>query len=156
METSNSVELAAEIVAAFVANNAVPANQLSTLIETVHGAVARLANGDFAPTEPGAGAPAVPISQSITPDYLICLEDGRRFKSMRFHLARLGLSPERYREKWGLPPDYPMVAPNYALRRSAIAKQIGFRKDGEDAAEPPGAGARKRGRRRKAGTSTIA
>ena len=71
-------------------------------------------------------SPAVPIRKSVTPDYLICLEDGKKFKSMRRHLAGLGLTPEQYREKWKLPSDYPMVAPNYAAQRSAMAKQIGL------------------------------
>jgi predicted transcriptional regulator len=70
--------------------------------------------------------PAVPIRRSITPDFLICLDDGKRFKSLRRHLTGLGLTPEQYREKWNLPSDYPMVAPNYAAQRSALAKQIGL------------------------------
>jgi predicted transcriptional regulator len=89
--------------------------------------IERLAAGpENAPPQIEAKAPAVPIRKSITPDFLICLDDGKRFKSLRRHLAGLGLTPEQYREKWNLPPDYPMVAPNYAAQRSALAKQIGL------------------------------
>jgi predicted transcriptional regulator len=87
----------------------------------------RLAAGpESAPPQVEAKPPAVPIRKSITPDFLICLEDGKRFKSLRRHLARLGLTPALYREKWNLPSDYPMVAPNYAAQRSALAKKIGL------------------------------
>ena len=90
-------------------------------------------------------SPAVPIRKSVTPDYLICLEDGKKFKSLRRHLAGLGLTPEQYREKWKLPSDYPMVAPNYAAQRSAMAKQIGL-----------GQFARKAGVRKSSGRSKAA
>ena len=127
MGTLSPIELAAEMVAAFVSNNSVPTSELPALIYAVHTAVARLAVGpENAPPQVEAKAPAVPIRKSITPDYLICLEDGKRFKSLRRHLAGLGLTPEQYREKWKLPSDYPMVAPNYAAQRSAMAKQIGL------------------------------
>ncbi len=81
---------------------------------------------DIAPPQVEAKTPAVPIRKSITPDFLICLDDGKRFKSLRRHLAGLGLTPEQYRVKWNLPSDYPMVAPNYAAQRSALAKKIGL------------------------------
>jgi predicted transcriptional regulator len=127
METPDSVELAAEVVAAYVSNNPVPSSGLSALIVSVHAAVESLGKAQekaLAPTE--TKAPAVPVRKSVAPDYLICLEDGKKFKSLRRHLRLLGLSPEQYREKWGLPPDYPMVAPNYAAQRSALAKKIGL------------------------------
>ncbi len=127
MGTSNAIEMAAEIIAAFVANNPLPKAELPALIQAMHTTVARLEDepkGAPAPVEPKA--PAVPIRRSITPEFLICLEDGKRFKSMRRHLAGLGLTPDQYREKWNLPADYPMVAPNYAAQRSAMAKQIGL------------------------------
>jgi predicted transcriptional regulator len=127
MATPDSVELAAEVVAAYVSNNPVPSSGLSALIVSVHAAVASLgkeAEKALAPTEPKT--PAVPIRKSVAPDYLICLEDGKKFKSLRRHLRLLGMTPEQYREKWGLPPDYPMVAPNYAAQRSALAKKIGL------------------------------
>jgi predicted transcriptional regulator len=127
MTTPDSVELAAEVVAAYVSNNPVPSSGLSALILSVHAAVESLGKAPekaLAPTE--TKAPAVPVRKSVAPDYLICLEDGKKFKSLRRHLRLLGLSPEQYREKWGLPPDYPMVAPNYAAQRSALAKKIGL------------------------------
>jgi predicted transcriptional regulator len=127
MAKSNPVELAAEIVAAFVSNNPLPKGELPALIHAVHSAVERLAaEPESAPPQVEAKAPAVPIRRSITPDFLICLDDGKRFKSLRRHLAGLGQTPEQYREKWNLPFDYPMVAPNYAAQRSALAKQIGL------------------------------
>ncbi len=127
MGTSSAIEMAAEIIAAFVANNPLPKTELPALIHAIHMTVARLENEPKsapAPVEPKA--PAVPIRRSITPEFLICLEDGKRFKSMRRHLAGLGLTPDQYREKWNLPADYPMVAPNYAAQRSAMAKKIGL------------------------------
>ena len=127
MEKSRPAELAAEIVAAFVSNNSVPKGELPALIEAVHAAVKTLADGGkiaAAVTEPPT--PAVSVRKSVTPDYLICLDDGRRFKSLRRHLATLGMTPEQYRAKWSLPSDYPMVAPNYAARRSALAKSLGL------------------------------
>jgi predicted transcriptional regulator len=127
MAKSNPVELAAEIVAAFVSYNPVPKSELPSLIESVHSAVERLEKGpESAPPQVEAKAPSVPIRRSITPDFLICLDDGRRFKTLRRHLAGLGLTPEQYRVKWNLPSDYPMVAPNYAAQRSALAKKIGL------------------------------
>jgi predicted transcriptional regulator len=127
MAKSNPVELAAEIVAAFISYNPLPKSELPVLIEAVHSAVERLEKGlEGAPPRIEAKAPAVPIRRSITPDFLICLEDGKRFKTMRRHLAGLGLTPAQYREKWNLPSDYPMTAPNYAAQRSAIAKTLGL------------------------------
>src|SRR5271155_2687602 len=123
MEKSHPTEMAAEIVAAFVSNNSVPRNELSALFETVHAAVKRLAEGGvvgLAVTEPPAQEPAVSIRKSVTPDYLICLDDGRKFKSLRRHLGALGMTPEQYRAKWNLPYDYPMVA----AQRSELAKKI--------------------------------
>jgi predicted transcriptional regulator len=127
MVASNPIELATEIVAAFVSNNPLPKGELPALIHEVHTAVARLATGpETAQPQLEAKVPAVPVRRSITPDFLICLDDGKRFKSLRRHLTGLGLTPEQYREKWNLPSDYPMVAPNYAAQRSALAKQIGL------------------------------
>jgi len=125
--TSNPIELAAEMVAAFVSNNPLPKSELPALIHALHATVTRLA-GEPKSASPQIEpkAPAVPIRKSLTPDFLICLEDGKRFKSMRRHLAGLGMTPEQYREKWKLPADYPMVAPNYAAQRSAMAKKIGL------------------------------
>jgi predicted transcriptional regulator len=127
MDGSNPIELAARVVAAFVSNNSVPVGELPALIQAVHTSVKSLAEGlESTAPKVEAKAPAVSIRRSVTPDYLICLEDGKRFKSLRRHLTTFGLTPEQYREKWGLPADYPMVAPNYAAQRSALAKKIGL------------------------------
>jgi predicted transcriptional regulator len=152
MGTSNPIELAAEIVAAFVSNNSVPPSELSTLIQSVHAGLLKIASGTVTPAEPEPATPAVTVRKSITPDYLICLDDGKKFKSLRRHLSALGTTPEQYRAKWKLPADYPMVAANYAAQRSALAKKIGlgqFRKNAA-AAQPAIAGKRKAGRPRKA------
>ncbi|MGA2495482.1 MAG: MucR family transcriptional regulator [Roseiarcus sp.] len=132
-ESSKPVDLAAEIVAAFVAHNSLRSADLPALIESVHAGLVKIANGAANSEEPAAPTAAVTIRKSVTPDYLICLDDGRKFKSLRRHLGRLGMTPEQYRAKWKLPDDYPMVAPNYASLRSALAKKIGlgqFRKSG--------------------------
>jgi predicted transcriptional regulator len=127
MSESSPIELASEIVAAFVSNNPLPKGELPSLILAVHTAVVKLAAGpESVPLPIEVKTAAVPIRRSITPDFLICLDDGRRFKSLRRHLTGLGLTPQQYREKWNLPSDYPMVAPNYAAQRSALAKKIGL------------------------------
>jgi predicted transcriptional regulator len=115
---------AARIVAGYVSNHTVPAAELSKLIDEVHQALVRVAKGVKA-SEPGK--PAVPPSRSVTPEHIVCLEDGQKFKSLRRHLkSRYGMTPQQYREKWGLAADYPMVAPNYAAKRSALAKKMGL------------------------------
>ena len=128
MGTSKPIELATEIVAAFVSNNSVRTSDLAVLIELVHAALVGLASeGEGAPAPTEAKAPAVSVRKSITPDYLICLDDGKPYKSLRRHLTAIGVTPQQYRAKWNLPADYPMVAPNYAARRSAMAKESGTR-----------------------------
>jgi predicted transcriptional regulator len=124
--SSQFIELATDIVSAYVSNNSVGTGDLPTLIKDVYGALSRVQNGEAtAPAE--AAKPAVPVKKSITPDYIICLEDGKQFKSLKRHLrTQYGLSPEQYREKWNLGADYPMVAPNYAAARSKLAKQMGL------------------------------
>ncbi|MET7243762.1 MucR family transcriptional regulator [Methylobacterium sp. EM32] len=124
--STNHIGLAADIVAAFVSNNSVPVGDLPGLITSVHHALDGLGRAGAAePAEPLT--PAVPIKKSIMPDYLVCLEDGKKFKSLKRHLrTRYGLSPEEYRERWNLSPDYPMVAPNYAAARSELAKTMGL------------------------------
>jgi predicted transcriptional regulator len=104
----------------------VPRADLPALFEGLHSALKRLADGEVAPPVVEPPTPAVPVRKSVTPDYLICLDDGRRFKSLRRHLTKLGMTPEQYRAKWNLPSDYPMVASNYAAQRSAMAKNLGF------------------------------
>ena len=120
------IELTAQIVSAYVGNNSVAAHDLSVLINQVHGALTRVSSGQSdAPSEPLK--PAVSVKKSITPDYIVCLEDGKKFKSLKRHLrTQYDMTPEQYREKWGLPHDYPMVAPNYAAARSHLAKQMGL------------------------------
>ena len=124
--SNNYIELAADIVSAYVSNNSVPASELPALINDVHNALLRVDSG-VAPVVAEALKPAVPTKKSITNDYIICLEDGKKFKSLKRHLrTQYNISPEEYREKWGLPADYPMVAPNYAKARSQLAKQMGL------------------------------
>lgn len=120
------IELAADIVSAYVSNNSVAASDLPALIHEVHSALLRVSSG-VAPVSTEAPKPAVAPKKSIFPDYIICLEDGKRFKSLKRHLrTKYNLSPEQYRDRWSLPADYPMVAPNYAKARSALAKQMGL------------------------------
>ncbi len=125
---SEIVELTAEIVAAYVGNNTVPSAELPSLIDNIYRALAAATNGEPAPArEPAELKPAVPLKRSIHTDYIVCLEDGKKFKSLKRHLrTHYNLSPEQYREKWKLPADYPMVAPNYAETRSLLAKKIGL------------------------------
>jgi predicted transcriptional regulator len=126
MERDELIELTAEIVSAYVSNNNVDSSDLSELIGDIHAALQRTAGGPPEP-EPEPLKPAVPVRKSVTPDYIICLEDGKRFKSLKRHLRTYyDLTPDEYRQKWGLPPDYPMVAPNYAQARSSLAKQMGL------------------------------
>ena len=120
------VALTAEIVSAYVSNNTVSASDVSALIGDVHSALARAAGG-VDPVEREELRPAITVKKSVTPEFIICLEDGKKFKSLKRHLrTHYNLSPEEYREKWGLPHDYPMVAPNYAAARSALAKKMGL------------------------------
>ena len=123
---NNFIELTAGIVSAFVSNNSVAAGDIPTLINQVHSALLRVSTGaKETPTEPLK--PAVSVKKSITPEYLICLDDGKKFKSLKRHLrTQYNVTPEQYREKWGLPLDYPMVAPNYAAARSKLAKDMGL------------------------------
>jgi predicted transcriptional regulator len=124
--SSQFIELATDIVSAYVSNNSIGAGELPILIKDVYGALTRVTNPEANPAVTNA-KPAVSIKKSITPDYIICLEDGKKFKSLKRHLrTQYGLSPEQYREKWSLPSDYPMVAPNYAAARSRLAKQMGL------------------------------
>jgi predicted transcriptional regulator len=120
------LEMTADIVAAYVSNNDVKPTDLPALIESVHMSVTALALGPQAEDLP-APVPAVPIDESLTEEYIICLEDGKPFKSLKRHLrTKFDLTPQAYREKWGLPHDYPMVAPSYAKERSKLAKKMGL------------------------------
>ena len=123
---SSYIQLTANIVSAYVSNNTVPSAEIPNLIGQIHSALLRVSGGQ-APSPAEPLKPAVPLKRSITSDYLICLEDGKKFKSLKRHLrTQYKMTPEQYREKWGLPPDYPMVAPNYAAARSALAKKMGL------------------------------
>jgi len=126
LASPNYIELAADIVSAYVSNNSVPSGDLPSLINDVHLALVKVAgNASEVPAE--APKPAIPVKKSITPDYIVCLEDGKKFKSLKRHLrTQYNMTPEQYRERWGLPADYPMVAPNYAKARSQLAKQMGL------------------------------
>jgi predicted transcriptional regulator len=120
------VEMAADIVSAYVSANSVAAQDIPALIRTVHAALKEVAGAGPAVAE-NSQEPAVAIRKSVTPDYIICLEDGKKFKSLKRHLrTRYGMTPDEYRTKWGLPHDYPMVAPNYAKERSNLAKRMGL------------------------------
>jgi predicted transcriptional regulator len=120
------IELAAGIVSAYAANNTVPVSELTKLIADVHGALTRASTGAVEVKEEPL-KPAVPVKKSISPDFLICLEDGKQFKSLKRHLrTKYNMTPDDYRAKWNLPSDYPMVAPNYAASRSQLAKSMGL------------------------------
>ena len=154
------IQITADIVAAFVSNNAVRASELPFLIEAVHGSLWKVTEVKAEEPAPEAKPPAVPVKKSITDDYLICLEDGKKFKSLKRHLSTAyGMTPDEYRAKWGLNRDYPMVAPAYASARSSLARQMGLGRKREDAAEdiepvvevaapPPVEAPRRRGRPR--------
>ena len=124
--SSHLIEMVSDIVSAYVAHNPVPVADLPKLIEKVHGVLTEIdgtGNGEDKPEL----KPAVPVRKSITDDHIVCLEDGKKFKSLKRHLrTRYDMSPDEYREKWGLPADYPMVAPNYARQRSELARKMGL------------------------------
>ena len=125
-DNAQILEMTADIVSAYVGNNNVQAAEVPGLISSIHAALTQVSTGAVEP-EPELKDPAVPVRKSIAPDYLICLEDGKKFKSLKRHLrTHYDLSPEQYREKWGLPADYPMVAPNYSETRSRLAKDNGL------------------------------
>jgi len=130
------VELTAEIVAAYVSNNSVPVHELPDLINRVHTSLTGTTGGVVAAKSEDI-KPAVPIKKSLTPDYIVCLEDGLKFKSLKRHLSsKYDLSPDEYRAKWGLQADYPMVAPNYATARSELAKSMGLGRKAEEPKKP--------------------
>lgn len=144
-KADNLIELTAHVVSAYVSNNPVPVSELPGLIGQIHIALKATAGG-AAPEKSEALKPAVPIRKSVTPDYILSLEDGKKFKSLKRHLAtHYGLTPDEYRAKWGLPANYPMVAPNYAAARSALAKTMGLgRKPKEPETPAPAKRARKK------------
>lgn len=125
-DTGKFIEQTADIVSAYVSNHSVPAEQIPHLINQVHAALVRVSSGQGdSGLEPPK--PAVPVKRSVTAEYIVCLDDGKKFKSLKRHLrTQYNMTPEQYREKWNLPPDYPMVAPNYAAARSQLARQMGL------------------------------
>lgn len=141
--SAGTVELTAEIVSAYVGNNSVHLGELPNVIASIHSALQNLGK-PLKPVEEKL-TPLMPIRKTITPDHLISLEDGKRYKSLKRHLSGRGLTPQQYRQKWSLPSDYPMVAPNYAAQRSQLAKALGLGRKREEPAAPT-----KRGRPRKA------
>jgi predicted transcriptional regulator len=150
----NVLELTADVVSAFISKNRTAVNDLPALISQVHATLTATAAGKSEP-EPRKLEPAVPIKNSVKPDYIICLEDGKKFKSLKRHLRAYNLTPEEYRKKWGLKHDYPMVAPAYAAKRSELAKSMGLGnlRTKESATKPKLAAAKSKpaaGKRRKA------
>jgi predicted transcriptional regulator len=130
--SNDLLRMSVEIVSAYVSNNSIAATQVPDVINTVYGALTSI-NGQTVTESAEAQKPAISVRRSVNPDHIVCLEDGKKLKMLKRHLrAAYGMSPDEYRAKWGLPSDYPMVAPNYAQQRSAFAKQIGLgRKKGE-------------------------
>jgi predicted transcriptional regulator len=137
--SQNTVGLTANIVSAYVSNNPVPLSELPSLIASVAASVGGLVNRGASGAQNEAQAPAVPIKKSVKPDYIVCLESGKRFKSLKRHLmASYGMTPDDYRAKWNLPSDYPMVAPNYAAVRSQLAKTLGLGRKMQEKAKTRG------------------
>ena len=135
-ESGNLTELVADIVGAYVSNNKVAVSELPGIISQVHSALQRTTAGAEAPQQE-VQQPAIAVRRSVNPDYIVCLEDGKRFKSLKRHLRTdHDMTPQEYRAKWGLKPDYPMVAPNYAASRSELAKKMGLGRKPAEAAEP--------------------
>ena len=128
------LEMAASIVSAYVTRNAITASELPAFIAQTYSGIAQIATGPVAPAVEPSKEPAVPIKKSVSNDFIICLEDGKKFKSLRRHLSTAyAMTPQEYRSKWGLPFDYPMVAPAYAAVRSSLAKQAGLGQKAETA-----------------------
>ncbi len=157
---SSTLEYAAQIVSAHVSNNSVQSNDLPALIQQVYTALSTLGSAPAQSAE--KPEPAVPVKKSVFPDYIVCLEDGKKLKMLKRHLmTSYGLTPEAYRERWGLPSNYPMVAPTYAERRSALAKSIGLGRKpetvaAEEPAEAPAEAAKPAKRSRKAADAEAA
>ena len=151
------IKLTADIVTAYVGHNSVPRGDLPLLIDTIHAALAKTAQGQTEEAPQVAFSPAVPVKKSVKPDYIICLEDGKRFKSLKRHLrTTFNMTPEQYRAKWDLPRDYPMVAPNYTKQRSELAKTFGLgqqRRKRTAAGEPVASAKPKRGAARPVASS---
>ncbi len=141
---SDLTQQTVDVVSAYVANNNVRTEDLANLISTVRAA---LSSAGTSPAAPAKAEPPMPWKKAIKPDFIISFEDGKQYKSMKRHLTRHGMTPQQYREKWGLPKDFPMVAPNYAAARSELAKKLGLGTKGQAARKAKGGG--KKGRSRK-------
>ena len=140
------IEIVADLVSAYVSNNSIRAADLPEFIASVHASIRSLADGQSEPTPPPL-VPAVPVKKSVSQDHIICLEDGKKFRSLKRHLGTVyNMTPDEYRTKWGLPKDYPMVAPGYSEIRSKLAKDIGLGqpRSTEDTSAEPAAKGRKR------------
>jgi len=140
-ENSHAIELAAQIASAYVSNNSVRASDLPILLGDIHAALVRFSSGSTSlAAESAKPTPAATVKKSVTKDYLVCLEDGRKFKSLKRHLRSAhDLTPEQYRQKWGLPSDYPMTAPSYSKVRSALARDLGLGRQGHGTTRGSGA-----------------
>ncbi len=126
VRSDDILKLATEIVAAYVSNNPIPASEVPAMIKSVHSTLGGLGAG-LQGEAPSTQKPAIPVKRSVNPDYIVCLEDGKKLKMLKRYLrSNYSMTPEEYRAKWGLPADYPMVAPNYAAQRSEFAKKIGL------------------------------
>ncbi|MEM9963745.1 MAG: MucR family transcriptional regulator [Asticcacaulis sp.] len=133
-DKNNAIDFTVDVVSAYVGNNTVPAAELPALIQSIYQTLTTLGSVEEVKAETPK-EPAVSVKKSISNDFIVCLEDGRKFKSLKRHLrTKYNLSPEEYRAKWNLPKDYPMVAPNYARARSELAKQMGLGQGGRQAA----------------------
>jgi predicted transcriptional regulator len=131
------LSLTADVVMAYVSNNPLPSAELTDLIASVHTSLVALSSNEATASNAEPQKPAVPIKKSVTPDFIISLEDGKKFKSLKRHLqTKYGLTPAEYREKWNLPSDYPMVAPNYSQERSQLAKNLGLGRKPQPKAKP--------------------
>src|ERR1043165_5593206 len=127
VRTDELLKLASDIVAAYVSNNPIPVSELPGMIKSVHATLGGLSSSIGGPETLTSQRPAVPIKRSVTPEYIVCLEDGKKLKMLKRYLrSNYNLTPESYRAKWGLPADYPMVAPNYCVQRAEFAKKIGL------------------------------
>ena len=143
--TDGAMQVTTDLVAAYVSKNPISASDLPGLISSVYSAISGLSAPAPEP-EAGKPVPAVPIKKSVTPDYIVSLEDGRQYKSLKRHLKGRGLTPDGYRAKWGLPGDYPMVAADYAAQRSALAKAMGLGRKGAVTSADAAAQTKRRGR----------
>jgi predicted transcriptional regulator len=143
--TDDAIQVTTDLVAAYVSKNPISASDLPGVISSVYATIVGLSAPTLEP-EGGKPVPAVPIKKSVTPDYIVSLEDGRHYKSLKRHLKGRGLTPDDYRAKWGLPSDYPMVAANYAAQRSELAKAMGLGRKGAVARADAAAQTRRRGR----------